>query len=116
MSVYLAEAIGTMILVILGDGVVANVLLAKSKGQNSGWMVITTGWGLAVTIAVYAVGRVSGAHINPAVTIALASIGGFPWQQAAGYVVAQLIGAIAGAAVVWLIYLPHWAETKEPEV
>ena len=116
MSVYLAEAIGTMILIILGDGVVANVLLGKSKGQNSGWMVITTGWGLAVTIAVYAVGRISGAHINPAVTIALASIGGFPWQQAAGYVVAQLIGAIAGAAFVWLIYLPHWAETKEPEV
>jgi len=116
MSVYVAEAIGTMILIILGDGVVANVLLTKCKGQNSGWIVITTGWGLAVTIAVYAVGRISGAHINPAVTIALASIGEFPWHQAAGYVVAQLIGAIAGAAVVWLIYLPHWAETREPEI
>src|SRR6266540_6449933 len=103
MTKFTAELFGTALLILLGDGVVANVLLTKSKGQNSGWMVIATGWGLAVTIAVYAVGRISGAHINPAVTIALASIGGFPWQQAAGYVVAQLIGAIAGAAFVWLI-------------
>ena len=80
MTVYLAEAIGTMILVILGNGVVANVLLNRTKGQNSGWMVITTGWGLAVTVAVYSVGRISGAHINPAVTFGLASIGAFPWS------------------------------------
>ncbi len=78
MNPYVAEAVGTMILILLGDGVVANVLLARSKGQNSGWIVITVGWGVAVTIAVYAVGRISGAHLNPAVTIALATIGSFP--------------------------------------
>ncbi len=72
MTVYLAEAIGTMILLILGNGVVANVLLNRTKGQNSGWIVITTGWGLAVALAVYSVGRISGAHINPAVTFGLA--------------------------------------------
>lgn len=74
MSIYLAEIIGTMILIVLGDGVVANVVLNKSKAQKSGWIVIATGWGLAVTLAVYAVGRVSGAHINPAVTVGLAFI------------------------------------------
>ena len=81
MSPYIAEAVGTMILILLGDGVVANVLLARSKGQNSGWIVITVGWGVAVTIAVYAVGRISGAHLNPAVTIGLAAIGSFPWAE-----------------------------------
>ncbi len=84
MTVYLEEAIGTMILVILGNGVVANVLLNRTKGQNSGWMVITTGWGLAVTVAVYSVGRISGAHINPAVTFGLASIGAFSWSGLSG--------------------------------
>src|SRR6266540_366359 len=75
MNVYLAEAIGTMILLILGDGVVANVLLSKSKGQHGGWMVITTAWGLAVIIAIFCVGRISGAHLNPAVTVSLAAVG-----------------------------------------
>jgi len=100
MTVYLAEAIGTMILVILGNGVVANVLLNRTKGQNSGWMVITTGWGLAVTVAVYSVGRISGAHINPAVTSGLASIGAFSWSQVPGYLLAQMIGAVLGAVIV----------------
>ncbi|PYV15973.1 MAG: aquaporin [Acidobacteria bacterium] len=113
MSIYLAELVGTMILVILGDGVVANVVLDKSKGQNSGWIVITTGWAMAVAIAIYSVGRISGAHINPAVTIALASIGAFPWAQVPGYIAAQLAGAFLGAAAVWLVYLPHWAETHD---
>jgi glycerol uptake facilitator protein len=112
MSPYLAEVIGTMILIILGDGVVAQVLLEKSKGQNSGWMVITTGWGLAVAMAVYAVGWISGAHINPAVTIGLASIGAFPWAQVPGYVIAQIVGAFLGGVIVWLAYLPHWADTE----
>lgn len=116
MSVYLAETIGTMILVVLGDGVVANVLLNKSKGQNSGWIVITTGWGLAVALAVYAVGRVSGAHINPAVTFGLASIGAFPWPQVPGYVLAQTVGGVLGGVTVWLAYLPHWAETEDPSL
>jgi glycerol uptake facilitator protein len=114
MQTYLAEAIGTMILILLGDGVVANVLLEKSKGQNSGWIVITMGWAVAVTIAVYAVGRISGAHLNPAVTIALATIGSFPWADVPGYVGAQMAGAIAGAVLVWLMYLPHWRLTADP--
>lgn len=113
MNIYLAEVIGTMILIILGDGVVANVLLNKSKGQNGGWMVITTGWAMAVIIAIFCVGRVSGAHLNPAVTIALAAVGSFPWAQVPGYLLAQIIGAFLGAIVVWLAYLPHWAETED---
>jgi len=114
MQTVLAEAIGTMMLVILGDGVVANVVLERTKGQNSGWIVITTGWGIAVAVAVYAVGRISGAHLNPAVTLALATIGSFPWAQVPGYVAAQVGGAIAGAIVVWLTYLPHFRETRDP--
>ncbi|HMC77891.1 MAG TPA: MIP/aquaporin family protein [Vicinamibacterales bacterium] len=113
MQSLLAEAIGTMILVLLGDGVVANVLLERSKGQNSGWLVITMGWGVAVAIAVYAVGRISGAHLNPAVTLALATIGSFPWADVPGYIAAQMIGAIAGAVLVWLAYLPHWRITPD---
>lgn len=114
MNPYIAETVGTMILILLGDGVVANVLLARSKGQNSGWIVITVGWGVAVTIAVYSVGRISGAHINPAVTIALATIGSFPWRDVAGYVAAQMTGAFLGAVLVWLAYLPHWRATDDP--
>jgi glycerol uptake facilitator len=113
METLIAEAIGTMMLVLLGDGVVANVLLAQSKGKDSGWIVITTGWGIAVAVAVYAVGRISGAHLNPAVTIGLATIGKFPWASAPGYIVAQMIGAFAGAVLVWLTYLPHWAPTTD---
>ena len=114
MQSFLAELIGTMMLVLLGDGVVANVVLNKTKGQNSGWIVITMGWGVAVTIAVYAVGRISGAHLNPAVTIALATIGSFSWAQVPGYIAAQMIGAFLGAVLVWLAYLPHWRETPDP--
>jgi glycerol uptake facilitator protein len=116
MQMWLAEAIGTMLLILLGDGVVANVLLTKSKGQNAGWIVIATGWGVAVALSVYAVGRISGAHLNPAVTIGLASIGSFPWAEVPGYVAAQMVGAFAGAVLVWLTYLPHWAITLDPEV
>ncbi|HUP40432.1 MAG TPA: MIP/aquaporin family protein [Vicinamibacterales bacterium] len=115
MNAYVAEAVGTMVLLLLGDGVVANVLLARSKGQNSGWIVITIGWGVAVTIGVYSVGRISGAHLNPAVTIALATIGSFPWENVAGYVGAQIIGAFAGAVLVWVAYLPHWRLTEDPD-
>jgi glycerol uptake facilitator len=114
MQSLLAEAVGTMILILLGDGVVANVVLDRTKGHNSGWIVITMGWAVAVTIAVYAVGRISGAHLNPAVTIALATIGSFPWAQVPGYVAAQMIGAILGATLVWLMYLPHWGVTRDP--
>lgn len=113
MSPYLAEAVGTLILILLGNGVVANVVLNRTKGQNAGWIVITTGWGLAVTMGIYSVGRISGAHLNPAVSIGLASIGAFPWSQVPGYVAAQMVGAIAGAALVWLAYLPHWEQTED---
>jgi glycerol uptake facilitator protein len=116
MDSVLAEAIGTMVLVLLGDGVVANVLLARSKGQNAGWIVITLGWGMAVTMAIYAVGRISGAHLNPAVTVGLASIGSFPWANVPGYLAAQMVGAFAGAALVWLTYLPHWAVTSDKDL
>lgn len=114
MQTVLAEAIGTMLLVLLGDGVVANVVLNRTKGQNSGWIVITVGWGVAVAMAVYAVGRISGAHINPAVTIGLAMIGSFPWAQVPGYLLAQLAGGFVGAVLVWLTYLPHWRVTADP--
>jgi len=114
MQTLLAEAIGTMLLVLLGDGVVANVVLNRTKGQNSGWIVITVGWGVAVALAVYAVGRISGAHLNPAVTIGLAAIGSFPWPQVPGYLVAQMVGGFIGAVLVWLMYLPHWKVTADP--
>ncbi len=113
MQQYLAEFIGTMILIILGDGVVAGVLLRNSKAENSGWIVITFGWGVAVMIAVYCVGRISGAHINPAVTLGLASIGEFSWADVPGYIIAQFLGAFVGAVIVWLAYLPHWGETAD---
>jgi glycerol uptake facilitator protein len=114
MQTYLAEAVGTMLLILLGDGVVANVLLERTKGQQSGWIVITTGWGIAVAIAIYAVGRISGAHLNPAVTIGLATIGSFPWADVPGYIAAQLLGGILGGVLVWLMYLPHWRLTQDP--
>lgn len=113
MSHFTGAVIGTMLLVLLGDGVVAAVLLSKSKAQNSGWVVITLGWGMAVLVAVYAVGRISGAHINPAVTIGLASIGKFPWADVPGYLIAQLLGAFIGAILVWLAYLAHWSQTDD---
>jgi glycerol uptake facilitator protein len=113
MSPIVGEIIGTMILIILGDGVVANVLLNKSKGKDSGWIVIATGWGLAVAVAVYAVGWISGAHINPAVTIGLAAIGSFPWADVPMYIIGQMIGGILGGIIVWLAYLPHWSETED---
>ncbi len=114
MQVYIAEFIGTMILVLLGDGVVAGVLLRNSKAENSGWIVITLGWGMAVAMAVYSVGAISGAHINPAVTLGLASIGAFEWALVPGYIIAQFLGAFTGAVLVWLAYLPHWEETADP--
>jgi glycerol uptake facilitator protein len=113
MSPLLAELLGTAILVILGDGVVANVVLQRTKGHDAGWIVITTGWALAVTIAVYSVGSISGAHLNPAVTLGLATIGTFPWSDVPGYIVAQVAGGFIGAIVVWLAYLPHWAATTD---
>ncbi len=113
MTPFLAEIVGTMLLVIFGDGVVANVVLARSKGHNAGWIVIAAGWAAGVTIAVYAVNALSGAHLNPAVTIALAAIGKFEWARVPAYVLAQTIGALLGGVLVWLTYLPHWALTDD---
>jgi glycerol uptake facilitator protein len=113
MSPFSAELIGTMLLIILGDGVVANVLLTKSKGNNSGWIVITAGWAFAVTVGVYASNAFSGGHLNPAVTLAMASIGKFPWANVPDYLLAQLLGGALGGLIVWLAYLPHWRLTED---
>ncbi len=113
MSPYLAELVGTLLLVLLGDGVVANVVLNQTKGNQSGWIVITAGWAFAVAVAVYCTVGISGAHLNPAVTLGLAVIGKFEWALVAGYVGAQLAGAFLGAILVWLSYLPHWAPTSD---
>jgi glycerol uptake facilitator protein len=115
MSPLLAELFGTAFLIILGDGVVANVVLQRTKGFNSGWIVITAGWALAVTIAVYSVNAISGAHLNPAVTIALASIGTFAWSKVPTYIAAQIAGGFLGGVVIWLAYLPHFKATPDPE-
>lgn len=113
MSAFLGELIGTMILIVFGGGVVGGVVLKKSKAENSGWIVITMGWGLAVAMAAYAVGQFSGAHLNPAVTIGLAAIGSFPWSDVPTYIIAQMIGAFIGAVIVYLHYLPHWKATDD---
>jgi glycerol uptake facilitator protein len=112
MDAYLGEVIGTMILILLGDGVVANVVLSKSKGNSSGWIVITTGWAMAVFVAVYIVGRIGGAHLNPAVTFGLAITGDFPWADVVPYWIAQLFGAFLGAIIVWLTYYQHFDGTN----
>lgn len=113
MSPYLGEVVGTALLILFGDGVVANVVLTRSKGNGGGWIVITAGWGLAVMVGAYSVGTISGAHLNPAVTLGLASIGKFDSALVPGYIAAQLAGAMIGALLVWLAYLPHWRATKD---
>jgi glycerol uptake facilitator protein len=114
MTPYVAEFLGTMILILLGEGVVAAVVLKGTKSENAGWLTIVIGWGLAVTMAVYAVGRFSGAHLNPAITLALFLTGDFPSNQVAGYIIAQLAGAFAGAVLVWIHYMAHWSITDNP--
>jgi len=114
MNSYLAEVVGTALLILFGNGVVADVVLAKSKGQGGGWVAVTAGWAFAVAIAVFAVGRISGAHINPAVTIALASIGSFDWALVPGYLAAQVAGAFLGSVLVFLAYFAHWGPTEDP--
>jgi glycerol uptake facilitator protein len=113
MNVYLAEVVGTALLILFGNGVVANIVLARTKGNGGGWVCITAGWAFAVAIAVFAVGRVSGAHLNPAVSIALASMGSFAWHLVPGYIAAQMTGAILGAVLVYLAYSAHWEPTAD---
>lgn len=115
MTAFLGELVGTMILIIFGAGVVGGVLMKKSKAEGAGWIVITIGWGLGVAMGVYAVGNISGAHLNPAVTIGFASIGEFPWADVPLYIAAQMIGAIIGAIVIYFHYLPHWKETEDKD-
>src|SRR3712207_4734685 len=114
MTPFVAELIGTMFLILLGNGVVANVVLKGTKGHNSGWMVITTGWALAVFAGVVIATPYSGAHLNPAVTLGLALAGKLAWDQVILFVVAQLLGAVLGALLVWLMSKPHFDTTEGP--
>ena len=114
MSIFGAEVIGTALLILLGNGVVAGVLLNHSKAQNGGWIVITWGWGLAVMTAAFAVGQFSGAHLNPAVTLGFAIAGNTDWGDVPEYFAGEFVGAFIGATLVWLSYLDHWRETEDP--
>jgi glycerol uptake facilitator protein len=114
MSPFIAELIGTMLMILLGDGVVANVVLKDTKGSNSGWIVITTAWGLAVFVGVTVAGPYSGAHLNPAITIGLAIAGKFAWAQVLPYIIAQFLGAFMGAFLVWIMYYDHFKRTNDP--
>ncbi|MGI9174176.1 MAG: MIP/aquaporin family protein [Rhodothermales bacterium] len=114
MTPFVAELIGTALLLLLGDGVVANVILKGTKGENGGWIVITLAWGMAVFVAVFTVAEFSGAHINPAVTLGLAMAGKFPWADVPLYLVAQFIGGALGAGLAWLTYRQHFDATDDP--
>jgi len=107
----MGEFIGTALLVLLGNGVVANVLLKNTKGHNSGLIVIAFGWAMAVFVGVFSVAAISGAHLNPAVSVALAVAGKFPWDKVPGYVLAQMLGGMSGAGLMWLIYRKHFDST-----
>lgn len=116
MNVYIAEMVGTALLITLGNGVVANVVLHKTKGNSAGLMAITFGWAVAVFVGVFATNKISGSHLNPAVTIALAAIGKFDWALVPGYLFAQLIGSMIGAFLVWIMYKQHFDETSDAAI
>lgn len=113
MSPYIGEFVGTLMLVLLGDGVVANVVLAKTKGNNSGWVVITFGWAVAVMVPALMFGAMSGAHFNPALTLGLAAIGLTPASLVPGYIIAQVAGAFCGAVLVYIMYKDHFDATED---
>ena len=113
MSEFSAELIGTMLVILLGNGVVANVVLSGTKGNNAGWMVITTGWALAVFVGVVIAAPYSGAHLNPAVTIGLAIAGKFSWAKVVTFIIAQLAGSIIGSFLVWVVYRDHFNATSD---
>jgi glycerol uptake facilitator protein len=113
-DIFPAEVIGTALLILLGDGVVAAVLLAQSKAQNSGRIVITWGWGMAVMVAVFAVGQFSGAHLNPAITLGFAVIGDTEWSDVPAYLGGEFVGAMIGAFLVWAAYSNHGGATEDP--
>jgi glycerol uptake facilitator protein len=114
LSIFGAEVIGTGLLILLGNGVVAGVLLSQSKAENAGWIVITFGWGMAVMVGVFAVGQFSGAHLNPAITLGFAVIGDTAWEDVPKYLGGEFVGAFIGATLVWAAYLPHWGATEDP--
>jgi glycerol uptake facilitator protein len=113
MTPFIAEIIGTALLMTLGCGVVANVILEKTKGHGSGWIVITTAWGFAVYIGVVVAAPYSGAHLNPAVTLGLAMAGTFAWNLVPSYILAQLIGAMIGAVIIWIMHKDHFNATED---
>jgi glycerol uptake facilitator protein len=113
MSPFVAEIIGTLLLILLGNGVVANVVLRDTKGHGGGWIVITFGWAMGVFVGVFVVQAFSGAHINPAVTLGLALSGRFPWEEVPLYILAQFIGAALGTTLVWLTHYPHYEATED---
>jgi glycerol uptake facilitator protein len=115
MSEFTAEVLGTMFLILLGTGVVANVVLQGTKGNSAGWMVVTTGWALAVFVGVVIAAPYSGAHLNPAVTLGLAIAGKFAWGKVALYIAAQMLGAIIGAVLTWVVYRDHFNATTDPD-
>jgi glycerol uptake facilitator protein len=115
MTPFFGEFIGTGLVVLLGQGVVSNVVLGKTKGNNSGWIVISVGWGMAVFVGVYCSAAASKAHLNPAVTIAFATLGKIPWKLVPLYITAQMLGAMAGSAVAWLCFRPHFGATAEAD-
>lgn len=116
MSPFISELIGTMILILLGNGVVANVVLSKTYGHNAGFHMITFAWGLGVFVAVVIAGPYSGAHINPAVTLGLAIVGKFDWNLVGLYILAQMLGAALGAFLVWLTYRDHYLQTEDGDI
>jgi glycerol uptake facilitator protein len=116
MNPFIGEIIGTMLLIFLGEGVNANVLLNKTKGYNGGMIVNATGWAIAVFVGVFCVGAVSGAHLNPVITLALAITGKFPWRSVPMYILAQMIGAMMGACLVWVQYRQHFDATNDPDL
>ena len=113
MSPFIAELLGTMVMILLGDGVVANVVLKKTKGFQAGWITITTAWALAVFTGVVIAGPYSGAHLNPAITIGFAIAEKFPWASVGPYIIAQMLGAALGAFLVWIIYYDHFKATED---
>lgn len=113
MTPFLSELLGTMFLIVLGNGVVANVVLSKTKGNNSGWIVITFGWAIAVFVGVYVASHGSGAHLNPAITLAMAMYNDFPWSEVPVYIAGQFAGAMIGSFIVWVAYKQHFDETND---
>jgi glycerol uptake facilitator protein len=116
MNIFIAETIGTALLILLGDGVVANVVLNKTKGNNGGWIVITFGWAIGVFVGVFVASKASGAHLNPAVTIALAILNKVSWSNVPQYIAGQMLGAMIGSIGVWAAYGKHFLQTDDTDL